>query len=164
MCNVDSSTTSNGWSLTWFSDYFTAAVIWLSSYDSPFCYARCIALRLFVPICIQVALNFCCCPTLLHQAITLLMTASLLSSQLALAISDFVLSRVLPMTLVTLVCMTRTWTVASSSSENLQQGEVDRRKQLEAALISLDSLSHKVMLAHVCAAGLLTAMLPKASG
>lgn len=145
-----------GWSVAWFSEHFVGALF--SSFTSatmPLCYARCVAWRLLPPFCTQVALNFLKCPRLMHQGVTFLTIASLFSSQLAIAISAFVWFRILPQLLVTLACMYKIWVFTAASAEKLRRSEENMRKELEGALISMDSLQSKVQLVHACTVGLL---------
>jgi len=64
------------------------------------------------------------------------------------------------MVLVTLACVMRLWNLTSTFVNKLQRSEVDMRKKLEGALISLDSLQNAVALTHICAVGILLAVFP----
>ena len=105
--DTDISVAPTCWSLAWVSGYCTAP--FASSFETPLCYAKCITWHLLPPFCIQVVLNFCKCPRLIHQGVTLLTIVSLLAPQLEDAVSTFAWYRVLPLFIVTLACVARTW-------------------------------------------------------
>ena len=149
--------------MTWFSEYYAGALYsWTpESLSHPLCYIKCIGWRLLPPLSIQIGLNFCRCPQLIHQAVTTVTIVSLLSPQLAILVSEFVWYRLLPCLVVTLASVARVWMFTSSTVDSLRRSEDGLRKMLEEALISFDSLHTKVFLAHFCMIGLLLAVCPK---
>mmetsp|Transcript_14746 Transcript_14746/g.26669 ORF Transcript_14746/g.26669 Transcript_14746/m.26669 type:complete len:553 (-) Transcript_14746:307-1965(-) len=154
--DTDISTDLTGWSLAWFSDYCTAPLV--PSFRTSLCYAKCISWCLLPPFCVQVVLNFCNCPSLIHQGVTVLTIASLLSPQLEIAVSRFAWYRLLPIVMVTIACVSRIWIRSSFYIARLQRANANMRKELEESFISLDSIQYHVMLVHLCAVGILLAL------
>ena len=61
----------------------------------------------------------------------------------------------MPMLLVPFACLCRIWILASNAVGQLRLSEARMRKQLDEALLSLDSVHIEVFFAHFCAVGLL---------